>query len=264
MQLDDSKLIHTDDVPIINVRKDERILSSGISKGNQIKWYSNNRFIKLNTWEWYEDISEVLVSYLLSFTSINNYVKYYCCKIYEDGLYKGIGCYSENFLKPFESDISFYKLGKRIGLDLSIASFDEVREELFSITGLDVKEYMGNCLCLDAITFNEDRHFGNFSIIQSKGDYKIAPIYDNGLSCLSDVFSYPFNTKLEDNLASVYSKPFSTDFISQIKDNRVEPIKIYVDLFLNSVFMETKEEKRAFNVIREGLKRTEGIAWVKY
>ena len=249
---------------IINVTSLDRIETNSSSKGNQIKWYKDNQFIKFNTWQWYEAVSEVMVSQLLKHTNIAEYVSYYPCTIIEDGQLLGDGCYSNNFLKNGEQDITFARILKNSGISLMDASFDVVRDTIFDVTGLDVKEYIGNCLCLDAITYNEDRHLNNFSLIRTTTGYRTAPIFDNGLACLSDIFTYPFSADLDENLSKVKAKPFSTNFITQIKDNMITPIYLDIESFLNNIKATSKEEQRALEVIKKGLKHREGIAWERY
>lgn len=193
-------LMHVDKGEVMMVTKSERISYHSFSKGNQLKWFHDGKFIKLNNGDCYEDISEILVSYLLKFTSIKNYVEYYPCEIVEDGIMLGYGCYSYNFLNAGESDITFVKLFKRKGIDIYHASYDDVRDGLLEVTGIDFKPYIDACLCIDAITFNEDRHFNNLSVIYSNGRYRHAPVYDNGMSCLSDVYVYPLSENINTNL----------------------------------------------------------------
>lgn len=259
-------LVHVNEknIDIIHVSKSDRMKTISTSKGNQLKWVKDNKYIKLNTFDWYEDVSEVLVSYLLSFTSIDYFVEYKSCKIIEDGETIGVGCYSENYLIDGEQDISFYRVLKNNGVLLENADFDTVRDTVSDTIGFDIKDYMSKCLCLDAITYNEDRHFNNFSVIKGIEGYRVAPIYDNGLSCLADTYTYSMENKLGYNLRSVCAKPFSTDFKYQIISNMLTPINIRVEDFLSSVYPETKQEIRAFNVIKAGLKETEGIAWERY
>ena len=257
-----ARLVHVEpnSIKTLYVSKKDRIPSSSTSKGNQIKWLKDGKYIKLNSWKFYEDISEVLVSHLLRYSNVGNYVEYFSCNIVEDGVLKGTGCYSFDFLGKGESDISFYRLLKNNGISLEEMSFDSLREDLFYIVGFDVKEYLDKCFCIDTI----DRHLNNLSIIKTNKGYKFAPIYDNGLSCLSDIFSYPIDVNLEDNLSRVKPSLFSTDFVKILLNSRCKPIKIDYNGFLSSVSLETEEEKRALNVIKRGLERSKGIAWEDY
>lgn len=257
-------LVHVDKAVVLNVKKSERLSQATSSRGNQLKWFHNNMYIKLNNGECYEDISEVLVSYFLDFTNIKNYVEYFPCEIVEDGQYMGVGCFSRSFLNEGETDITFFRLLKNNGIDISCADYDTVRDNLLEVTGVDFKSYIDICLCVDAITFNDDRHFNNFSVIYTGNECKFAPIYDNGMACLSDVYMYPLDVPLEENLRKVFAKPFKFNFDEQLKDAHVTPILIRYNDFINSVNLSTENELRAFNVIKKGLERFKGLAWEEY
>ncbi len=245
----------------IFVNNSERIICGSSSKGNQRKWFSNGKFIKADTWKWYESVSEILVSRLLQFSDVKYYVKYYPCEIYEDNSFVGEGCYSENFLNAGESDITFSRLLKNYGISIDTISYEETRDAISDIIGFDIKAYLDRCLCIDAITFNEDRHLNNLSVIKTKTGYRESPVYDNGLACLSDVFSYPLELSLQENLQKVYAMPFDTDFIRQLEGRFIRPIVIDKEGFLNDINVNNIEEKRALDVITFGLERTKGVAW---
>lgn len=259
-------LEHTNSYTVINVKKNNRYSKSTTSKGTQLKWITDNKFIKQNIANWYEDISEVLVSYLLTFTNIKHYVTYYPSKVFEEGTYVGTGCYSYNFLKYGENDITFARLAKQYGIkNLGIMNYTDVRDFLLDATNIDLKPYIDCCLCLDSITYNEDRHFNNLSVVLcDNGTYRPAPIYDNGLACLADTFTYPMDVDLHTNLKSVHANPFKLDFKEQVLQASVTPILIDYDGFVNTVYPKTAEEKRAFEVIKIGLNRMKGIAWEEF
>ena len=175
------------DLPEIFVTKKDRFHDRyGSITGNQRKWKLDNKFIKLNLLG-YENISEVLTSRFLEYTNIpeDSYVRYYSCRIYEDGIYLGIGCYSYDFVKHKSQFTLRTILENNL---MSTSSYDEVRDLLLDLTGKDFKKYLDNLLCLDAITFNADRHFGNIIFLEDKGDWE-GVIFDNGDSYLSDLIS---------------------------------------------------------------------------
>ena len=54
------------------------------------------------------------------------------------------------------------------------------------IIGLDLSSYFSRVFTADYITLNEDRHFHNLGVIMSmNGEYRSAPIFDNGKSLLN-------------------------------------------------------------------------------
>lgn len=257
-------LVHDDNPEILRVAREQRMSISSSSKGNQFKWFSDNKYIKLNTYTWYENIAEVLVSYMLSFTNVQNYVKYHSCNIYEDSKLLGEGCYSYNYLNVDEQDITFYRLFKRFGYEIGNMHYEDVRDKLYKITGVDYKPYISTCLCIDAMTYNEDRHFNNFSVIVCKGKYSFAPVYDFGLACLADTITYPLTDNIDVCLDRVSANPFKSDFLYQLEEINAEPIKFRHDDFFNSVSLTTDTEKRALEVIEKGVERTRDIAWIEF
>ena len=51
-------------------------------------------------------------------------------------------------------------------------------------------------------------------------EYKFAPIFDNGLSLLSDTNDYLFDCEIYDNIKKIQAKPFDINFDEQL--NAVE------------------------------------------
>jgi len=153
------------------------------------------------------------------------------------------------------------RLLKNYGIAIDTISYEETRNSVSDIVGFDVKGYLDRCLCLDAITFNEDRHLNNLSVVKTRDGYRESPLYNNGLSCLSDVFTYPMGAPLSECLKKVYAMPFNTDFIQQLEGRFMKPIVIDVNGFFGSVHIANREEERTLSVIEKGLRRTKGLAW---
>lgn len=72
-----------EDLNVVHVSRRERLVSRFSTKGNQIKWRTGDKFVKLNCLG-YENIAETLVSWFLHFTNIKeeDYVDYFSCMIY--------------------------------------------------------------------------------------------------------------------------------------------------------------------------------------
>lgn len=242
-----------------HVHRIERAGITGQSKGNQLKWKSDGKYIKLDCLG-YESIAEYMVSFFLRYTNLDEdeFVKYQLCNIVEDGRLLGRGCWSEDFVDQ-EDEISIKSYLENNLLSAAI-SYNELRECLFEFLKYDCKKYLDKILCIDAITFNEDRHFDNISfLVKEGGEILPAPIYDNGASCLSDVISYPFSTEMLVNLSCVQAKPFSISFEEQL--HYVNPILVRYNDFKNDVIIKSKEEERAYSVIMHGLEKMRGKAW---
>ena len=259
------KLVEVLDKPRINVSSKHRlkyITNSGSSDGFQKKWFCGDSYIKAD-YCGYQGLAEKLVYWLLTYTDIpkDQYVKYNVCEIWEDGNKVGNGCVSEDF-KRGRKEYSFVKLLRQTATPLS-DSYEEVREAVMSITGIDPKDYIDLNLYIDAITFNGDRHFRNMSaLLADDGTWSYSPIFDNGDACLSNTAMYPMNESVESCLKRVYAKPFNTDFLKQIEFNKL--ITIHYDGFVSSLDIKSDYGKRALEVLMIGLDRTKGTVWTPY
>jgi hypothetical protein len=246
----------------VYVESTMRVMSSSnssASNGNQIKWINEDGlYIKLDCLG-YEAVSERLVTDLLTYTDLNpkEYVSYTICEIVEDGKWLGLGCLSRDFRADAE-EVSVAQLLKK-GFKSFAINYDELREYLFPIVKFDVKQYIDKILCVDAITKNDDRHFGNISFLYKDGIYTPAPIFDNGSACMSDILTYPMSQPIDVNYQSIKAKPFSTDFKRQLHDPR--KILIARDKFLSSIRVEGEYAKRALTVLEKSLEEMEGLAW---
>lgn len=175
----------------IEVQKMQRLKSATSSNGNQMKWQCGDFIIKADCLG-YESLAEIMACWLLKFVKNFSfeYVVYYPCSVYEEGVFIKNGCFSHNFLNTSE-EITFGDLLQSNLKPFSIA-YDDLREFLLDETEIDVKRYVDTVLCLDSITINEDRHFHNLAFLYD-GKYKLAPVFDNGAGCMSDQISYPMN-----------------------------------------------------------------------
>lgn len=257
----------------LDVSRNSRFSLSSTSKGNQIKWFSNNMYIKADTMGC-EGIVEALVSELLKYIDFQyGFIDYFPCSIKEGGNSYN-GCYSYNYLSNEESFVSIYrvlqladkgvqiKLNKLSGLDLVNFVVETVRQ----ITSIDMRDYLSFLINLDALILNEDRHFNNICLVKSGDKFRLAPVFDNGLSLLSDIDDYPLNRSLRENIKKVKSKPFSTSFRKQLSyfDNRL--LKIDIEGFAESVranedVFTTTESKRSRQVLLYQLEKYEGVLW---
>lgn len=244
------------------------ILKSGTSRGNQIKVTKDNNFIKIDTPGWCESVSEVVAAefqYHIS-NRVADFVDYSFCL--EDGLN---ACICKNFLSEEESLISLYSLIKSYNLPKEgIDLVDAICGILMMDHGISAYEYLGYMLELDAILLNEDRHLRNISLISSNdGSLRFSPIYDNGMSLLSDWRSY----KTIDDMSKVRSCTFSDDFIKQVKYFSPELLLIdytslydkLTDVICNTdMYVNESREKfliRAVTVLLKRLQDTEGVLW---
>lgn len=263
-----------------NVNSDDRFNLSSTSKGNQIKWVKDGKFLKADSMG-YESIAEVLAAEVEAATENLDYINYSLCLINENGT-NLFGCVSDVFTDTGDSIISVDRLLSRYAgseaekhrLLKNISGKDLVKKvvgicsQLTSISYDEVMVYFSNIIKLDAIILNEDRHTNNITFIKSgEGVYKCSPIFDNGLSFLSDAVDYPLEYNTASLIRKVKSKPFSVDFMKQLEYfSDCDPLKIDIeslDYRLSKYTVEFKEKEfnRAKAVLKNRLKLLKGVAW---
>ena len=196
------------------------------SKGNQLKWEQDGYWYKADAFG-YESLAEVVCSNILMHSNLPQPVCYEPVTIiYHDKRYRG--CRSKNFKGEDESLIPVERLCRQytgMGLAKTLARFVDVRDRISytvelvtNITGLsDFDRYLTQILELDAFFLNEDRHTNNIAVIRNEedGSFRFCPVFDNGLSLLSDLNDYPLDKDLYECIGAVQAKPFSTDFSEQ-------------------------------------------------
>lgn len=189
---------------------------SGTSEGTQIKYYKNGYWYKEDTYGG-EANAEYLASGILSFSNLarDEFV------IYEYGTVNGKeACRSRNFLKDKEDFITLYRyyeltVGRKINEDIlkyetPRARADFVLNFFIKMCNLDLTNYFSRVFTLDYLILNEDRHFNNLGMIcTSEGEYKEAPIFDNGKSLLVGNPSINRRLPVEENVRRVVARPFS-------------------------------------------------------
>ena len=200
------------------------------SKGNQLKWQSQNGIWCKADYTGYEGLVEYLVSCLLGYSSLkrNEYVFYQTEKIhykYKDYL----GCKSENFLPDGWKIITLERLFETMkgeSLAKSVYHMPDVRERIRymveqteQLTGLrEFGVYISKLMTIDALFLNEDRHTHNIAVLMNgAGMFKYCPIFDNGGGLLSDtILDYPLGEDTFDLMETVWAKTVSTDFDEQL------------------------------------------------
>lgn len=197
------------------------------SKGDQPKWQVGGVWYKADHMG-YEALAEVVISHLLEKTNIADFVRYKPAKIQYDG--KTLtGCAGRNFREKNEELIPFERLHRAYrgrGLAQTLAGVGEPGEQIRytvefveSVTGLEhIGAYLTTLLELDGLFLNEDRHTNNLAVIrdQATGAFRACPVFDNGLSLLSDLGDYPLDEDVFACISRVKAKPFHRDFDEQI------------------------------------------------
>lgn len=213
-------------IKTVEIQTLKKVKQDTTSKGTQSKWYDELFWYKADTLG-YEGLSEVIISRLLKDMQINSII--YESVYLSDGLKTIKGCYSKNFKNSNEVLVSaerLHRLENGVGLAQYLGQLSDVTTRikytvdfLESITNIkNIGNYITRILEIDALFLNEDRHTNNIAVIyntQTK-EYKLAPIFDNGLALLSDEISYMYTNDVYTLIGSVGAKPFSTDFDEQL------------------------------------------------
>lgn len=203
-------------------------LHSVISKGNQKKWYDPQRklWIKEDMLG-YEGTAEFVASLVLEHSTlqITQYVKYRPCLIQDQNKHTlTTGCISQDFHNGWE-EVTLAKLFDAYNISTSYLSantdpftkFNITVDLVKNLTGINIAHDLSLTLAFDAVILNEDRHLNNIVLLTRKGyTWKYVPIFDNGLSLLSDTKSYPKGIRPPKNYISrVKARPFTTAFKKQ-------------------------------------------------
>lgn len=198
------------------------------SKGDQPKWQLNGKWYKADHMG-YEALAEVLVSQLLKRSNVSNFVEYEPVLIQYRG--KEVpGCVSKSFRAKDEMLVPFERLHRAYkgrGLAATLGGKADPQERIrYTVdfieqtTGLtDIGAYLTLLLELDAFFLNEDRHTNNLAVIRNEKtkEFRLCPIFDNGLALLSDLNDYPLEKDIYDCISRVRAKPFDMDFDVQVE-----------------------------------------------
>jgi hypothetical protein len=213
---------------MIKVQTTNKIAETS-SKGNQEKWFNNNRWYKLDNFG-YEALSETVTSSLIEQTNIKDlaftHVSYRMEKL-EVHNNQRTGCSSENFLKPNQSLITLAKLfrqcigpnwqakaNKRNSIESRIKWIIEQTKELTKLERFD--EYLTLIFELDMLFCNEDRHLNNIAVIQENNAFKYCPFFDFGAGLLSNIRDYPLDILPSTLLKQLKANPLNTSFNRQV------------------------------------------------
>ncbi len=199
------------------------------SKGNQLKFRKGDVWYKTD-YLGYEGLVEYVVSKLLALSDLRaeEYVDYETDTVeYNDITYNA--CRSRDFTNGWNL-ITLERLFKDTyghGLNQIIYSTPDhedrlkiLVEQVERTTGLKgFGIYMSKLLTVDALFLNEDRHTHNIAVLTNgAGDFKIAPIFDNGAGLLSDIRSdYPLSKDTMDLISKVKPKTFCDSFEEQLE-----------------------------------------------
>ena len=240
----------------------ELILTSGSSKGSQIKFLKDNFWYKVDE-TGPEGKAEEIASKILSFSNLrpDEYVQYESCILeYENKQYNG--CRSKNFLEAGEYLFSYERIYHMMTggvLTEAVTQYstpkeriDYVADIIGDFSGLDVHEHIAKTLTVDMLLLNTDRHFNNFGIIVNADQTKFrnAPIFDNGASFLSNYNIYPPSISVDDIASekiAIAGKPFSANLEYQAVE---AGFAVRFDFEKIHEYMETLPPSRTKNILQ--------------
>lgn len=170
--------------------------SSSSPKGMQQKWYdqATRTYYKLDSNGNHEGLVECIASELLANTTLEgtliSFVKYRL-----ENLNGATVTVSDSFLERGERELSLRVLIDndetltRIDADVSIPVDTKILQIIRHVSEefnlLELPKVYGTALLFDCLLLNEDRHWGNTSIVRGIEGYRVAPIFDvgNALRC---------------------------------------------------------------------------------
>lgn len=196
----------------VELSKDYQV-SSRDSLGSQEKYFKDEIWYKVDR-TGNEGTSEFLVSLLLKYSNRPYYVEY------KQALINGKrGCCAKNFLKAGEQYFTFDRLYRAVyhkDLQKDVFVLPSVEERfnflvnvMHRISKLDITEYLSDCIAVDMLCLNPDRHFKNLGLLYHDGLFSIAPIYDNGQSLGANWAITPPDLKYQEVLEAVSTRTIS-------------------------------------------------------
>lgn len=249
------------------------------SKGNQLKWKtSDGKWYKAD-YLGYEGLSEYVASEMMkkSTLAIDEYVEYRLVQIkYKSQIYNG--CVSEEITsEPGSRLITLERLFKNRfgkGLNKGIYSIGDHEERIKYLVNSvesctrirDFGKYINKMFTIDCLLLNEDRHTHNIAVIcDSKNEYRLCPIFDNGAGLISDTrIEYPMTEDVYKLMDSVKSKTICDDFEEQMflseklygENIRFQFEHKDLDKLLESAdIYSDKERQRVYDIVSEQMRK---------
>lgn len=211
-------------LPTIDVRSAEP-LQSTTSKGNQLKWYLEDKrlFVKGRFFTrdgcWKDYVVESLASKLGKQMGFKVIAQEMCQIQTNTHIYQG-SC-SKNFLQETEQFVTFHRMYRTLPyleypqdwfmfdaakrIELALNAYKKV-------TGLDMSDYLWQMIVIDLLVGNEDRHMNNFGVIYNTAQqqYRTAPLFDFGLGLFEHDARYT-GLDLAHSIKAMRFKPFGID-----------------------------------------------------
>lgn len=131
----------------------------------------------------HESINEIVAQNIAEMLNIEhlNYQLLHCLIKVSDSVFETWLTCSRDFKRPGESKMTFetyYEIVRHDNEDI-----------LTFIKRMGLKEYFYNMFLLDYIICNRDRHGANIEVLQKGEEYRLAPLFDNGLSFMFSCYN---------------------------------------------------------------------------
>lgn len=246
------------------IPSDAELIISTSSKGDQSKWLIGNTWVKENN-RGYENIAEYVAFLILDSSNLpkTSFIPYTPCIIKKSDGTVTEGCYSNDFRGSLQEvtlerlfEVNFETTDDILGNGRYSTEdkFNAVLEKVHLFTGQDVSLEISQMLAFDAFILNEDRHTNNILFLYNPitAVWKLAPIFDNGLSLLSDLKDYPMSKPIDILKKKVKAKPFNSSFKKQLALYKGAPF-INRKLLLNRVTESPYDLGRAKEVVMSQL-----------
>jgi hypothetical protein len=219
----------------IRIPQDAETIVGTSSKGDQSKWLVGDSWVKENALG-YENMAEYVAYLILNSSTLPkiSFVPYIPCLIEKHDGTVSEGCYSKDFRGSLQ-EITLERLFEAnfettddILNNIRYSTEDKfysIMDKVYHFTGLDVSHKVAQMLAFDAFILNEDRHTNNilFLFDPKTETWQLAPIFDHGLSLLSDIKDYPLSKPMSILKRKVKAKPFNSSFTKQLTLYQGEP-----------------------------------------
>lgn len=239
----------------IKIPYDADAIISTSSKGDQSKWLVGNWWLKENN-RGYENMAEYVAYLILDSSTLPkmSFISYTPCLIEKSDGTVTEGCYSKDFRGGLQEvtlerlfEANFDTTDDILG-NVRYSTEDKflaIMEKVHHFTGLDVSFEISQMLAFDAFILNEDRHTNNIQFLyDSKSNtWQLAPIFDNGLSLLSDTKDYPLVKPISVLKRKVKAKPLNSSFAKQLALYKGAP-------FINRLVLLNKLEEAPYDLGR--------------
>lgn len=239
-------------------------LTQNSSGGKLLKWKIENKFIKTSTYDQsqlrpvflYESYAEV-IAYRIAKHLKFNAIPYRLCEVTIDNSISTIACECDDFRINNEQYNSIGKLMRNNIIPPlyygEADNYNKLLKYMSIVPGFEL--HLKQTLLLDSLILNDDRHYGNFGILQNKhGGCRPAPIFDNGNS----LFCHKHTDEMEyrdDLISYIRCKPFAPDFNNQLEliDIQIDTssLKKYIYNLLNNLVLQYKLPKSRGKFIKD-------------